>query len=33
LPEWMRRNAEACFVGRIGEKDARYLERIGWEVW
>ena len=33
LPEWMRRNAGAGFVGRIDEEDARYLERSAWEVW
>ncbi len=28
LPEWMRRNAGAGFVGQVSESDARYLEGI-----
>ena len=31
LPEWMRRNAGAGFVGNVSDEDARYLERIAWE--
>ena len=33
LPEWMRRNAGAGFVGQISDGDARYIERVAWEVW
>lgn len=33
LPEWMRRNAGAGFVGRVSEEDARYLEQVAWNVW
>ncbi|MCA9037407.1 MAG: hypothetical protein KDA91_19860, partial [Planctomycetaceae bacterium] len=33
LPERMRRNAGAGFIGRVGEQDARYLEQVAWEVW
>ncbi len=33
LPEWMRRNAGAGFVGQISDDDARYIERVAWEVW
>ena len=31
LPEWMRRNAGAGFVGQISDDDARYIERVAWE--
>ncbi len=31
LPEWMRRNAGAGFIGQISDDDARYLELIAWE--
>ncbi len=30
LPEWMRRNAGAGFMGTISDDDARYVERIAW---
>lgn len=32
LPEWMRRNAGAGFVGQISDMDARYIERVAWET-
>lgn len=31
LPEWMRRNAGAGYVGTLRDEDARYLERVAWE--
>ncbi len=33
LPEWMRRNSGAGFIGRVIDEDARYLEQVAWEVW
>jgi hypothetical protein len=32
LPEWMRRNAGAGFMATIDEKDARFLEKVAWEI-
>ncbi|WP_197454242.1 alpha/beta hydrolase [Stieleria varia] len=31
LPEWMRRNAGAGYMGHVSEEDAKYLEQVAWE--
>jgi len=33
LPEWMRRNAGAGYIGTLRDDDARYLEEAAWETW
>ena len=33
LPEWMRRNAGAGYIGSVSERDAAYLESVAWETW
>ncbi|WP_197167916.1 alpha/beta hydrolase [Neorhodopirellula pilleata] len=33
LPEWMRRNAGAGYVGKVSDQDAAYLESVAWDTW